>query len=387
MKSVAFMHPEKLTKSLKSASRDLGFDLTAATPAVAPTGAGYLTGWIEAGYAGEMLYISERKDAYAHPRYVMDGVVSLLVLGMNYQTVAPADSSPGKGRIARYAWGKTDYHDLVHQKLKQLCKFASSFDEDVKVRGVVDTAPILEREFAELAGIGWRAKNTMVINRDIGSWFFLAVLLINKPLVYDSAFEVDHCGTCTACLDACPTNAFPEPRVLDATKCISYLTIEHRSPIPLELRPQMGDWILGCDICQDVCPWNNKAARSEGSTFMPTDDQNPMDLIGLFDLDDEEFRARFRKTPLWRPKRRGILRNAAIALGNSCCQEAIPALGKGLNDEEPLIRGASAWALGRFDSARSIALLSSRQTIETDADVLEEIKFALAELEGGSPIN
>ena len=187
---------------------------------------------------------------------------------------------------------------------------------EARVRGVVDTAPLLEREFAQLAGLGWVGKNTLLINRHEGSWFFLAALLTDIELVYDASQETDHCGICRACLDACPTAAFPRPYVLDASRCISYLTIELRDAVPDELRPGIGEWVFGCDICQDVCPWNSRSPVSQHAEFLPVGDRNPIDLIGLFDLDEAAFRERFRHTPLWRPRRRGILRNAAIVLGN-----------------------------------------------------------------------
>lgn len=374
------MNPIELTQSLKSEAHRLGFQLTGACPAVSPQGFEQFVDWIENGYAGEMHYLEERQSAYGHPSSVMPGVTSLLMLGMNYQTETPKDSVPGTGRIARYAWGDADYHDIVHKKLKQLKKFVNELDESIKIRGVVDTAPLLEREFAQLAGIGWRAKNTLLINKHAGSWFFLAALLLNVPLDYDSPAQIDHCGTCTACLDACPTDAFVGPNVLDATKCISYLTIEHRSSIPKPLRPQMDDWILGCDICQEVCPWNRKSPLGDETGFAPVAGHNPIDLPALFRLSDDQFRARFRKTPLWRPKRRGILRNAAIAMGNHPDQTNVDALGRGLEDQEPLVRGACAWALGQHGKYVAADSLAVALESETDEEVRQEIEEAIAQL-------
>lgn len=374
------MTAAQLTQSLQTEARRLGFEMMGVCPAVTPTGFHQFSQWLDAGYAGEMSYLTDRKSAYEHPQHVMSGVTSLLLLGMNYQTTHPQPVPPGMGRIARYAWGRDDYHELIHERLKQLKKFAVSLDANMKVRGVVDTAPLLEREFAQLAGIGWRAKNTMLINREHGSWFFLAALLLNVSLDYDQPFENDHCGTCRACLDACPTQAFPQPGVLDSTKCISYLTIEHRTAIPIEFRKAIGDWILGCDICQEVCPWNNKATISSEPAFAPLDGQNPINLRELFSYDDEMFRARFRKTPLWRPKRRGILRNAAIVLGNQPENENLRPLERGLHDQEVLVRGASAWALGRHSSNQAKPLLSARLQVESDPDVRCEIDGALNDL-------
>lgn len=371
------MKPAKLTQSLKSEAKRLGFELVGACPAVSPVGFDRFVDWLDHGYAGEMHYLEDRQTAYQHPDSVLPGVISILMLGMNYQTQMPAPSQAGTGRIARYAWGTADYHDVIHDRLKQLKQFVHSLDETINVRGVVDTAPLLEREFAALAGIGWKAKNTLLINRPAGSWFFLAALLLDAPLEYDSPVDTDHCGTCTACLDACPTHAFVGPNVLDATKCISYLTIEHRTAIPLELRPLMDDWILGCDVCQEVCPWNRKSPLSNEVAFEPLEAHNPLDLRSLFTLTDEQFRTRFRKTPLWRPKRRGILRNAAIALGNHPDGGNIDALSRGLVDPEPLVRGAAAWALGQHGQYITSELLDSQLACESDGEVRREIDAAI----------
>jgi epoxyqueuosine reductase len=367
----------QLTHSLKTEAMRQGFALAGACPAVTPTGFQHFLQWLDAGYAGEMDYLGRRQHAYEHPDHVMSGTTSLLMLGMNYQTEIPqanlpTEASSGLGRIARYAWGTMDYHDLVHQRLRELIKYAKTLDATLELRGVVDTAPLLEREFAQLAGLGWLAKNTMLINRGNGSWFFTAALLLNRELEYDQPLTTNHCGTCTACLTACPTAAFPSPGVLDATRCISYLTIEHRGPIPLELRPGMGDWILGCDICQEVCPWNRKAPISDEIAFTPISGHNPIDLRALFSLTDETFRQRFRKTPLWRPKRRGMLRNAAIALGNNPSTANLAALELGLHDSEPLVRGACVWALRQHQCSAVDEMLRIRLTVETDETVRDE---------------
>jgi epoxyqueuosine reductase len=244
-------------------------------------------------------------------------------------------------------------------------------------RGVVDTAPLLEREFAQLAGLGWVGKNTLLLNRHAGSYFFLAALLTDVVLEYDAPHAADHCGSCTACLDACPTAAFPQAYVLDASQCISYLTIELKEQMPAELRTGVGDWLFGCDVCQEVCPWNRFAPLSREAEFAPVDPMNPVQLAELFDLDENDFRRRFRKTPLWRPHRRGLLRNAAIVLGNQRPQAAMPALVKGLNDEETVVRGACAWALGQIGGEAARAALASQLRAETDPDVLSEIRSAL----------
>jgi epoxyqueuosine reductase len=371
---------DELTAQLKRAAVDLGFSLTGVAPAVTPPGAAGLDDWLAAGYAGQMHYLAERRDAYDHPRHVLDGARSVVMLSMEYRSAEPEPAGQGQGRISRYAWGPTDYHELIRDRLHDLADQLRVSRPNALVRGIVDTAPLLEREFAQLAGLGWIGKHTLLLNRVRGSWFFLAALVTDLELTYDATHETDHCGTCRACLDACPTNAFPQPYVLDATRCISYLTIELKEATPEELRAGIGDWVFGCDVCQEVCPWNGHAKPIPQAMFAPLADSNPIDLTQLFELDDEAFRARFRHTPLWRPKRRGILRNAAIVLGNRPTNVAIPALIRGLNDNESLVRGASAWALGHYDNASAAAALRKRHAIETDAEVRREIDAALARL-------
>ncbi|MCA9121991.1 MAG: tRNA epoxyqueuosine(34) reductase QueG [Planctomycetaceae bacterium] len=342
------MDPKQLTERLKNAARDLGFDLVGVCPAVTPPGFNRYREWLAAGFAGEMHYLVERESAYEHPSSILEGVRSVVMLAMNYNHQTPIAAQPGEGRVSRYAWGEADYHDVIHGRLKQLTRLVRDWDPTASVRGVIDTAPLLEREFAQLAGLGWIGKNTLLINKSFGSWFFLAAVLTDLTLVYDAPHQTDHCGTCRACLDACPTDAFPQAYVLDATKCISYLTIELRDQIPESMRAGIGDWVFGCDVCQDVCPWNNRVPPSKESTFRAREEQNPLSLAELFYLTDEQFRARFRKTPLWRPKRRGILRNAAIVLGNQRATVAIAALTHGLDDPEPLVQEACHWALERI---------------------------------------
>jgi len=211
------------------------------------------------------------------------------------------------------------------------------------------------------------AKNTLLLNKQLGSWFFLAALLTDVELAADVPHATDHCGTCRACLDACPTGAFVDEYVLDARRCISYLTIELRDSIPLDLRSGMGEWLFGCDVCQDVCPWNHRAPLANEPAFLPAEKMNPIDLAALFELDDASFRARFRHTPLWRAKRRGVLRNAAIVLGNGLKESALPALVRGLNDLEPLVRAACAWALGQFNSTAAAIALQYRQAGKSTA--------------------
>ncbi len=356
----------------------MGFSAVGICPAVTPTGLHRFHDWLDAGYAGQMQYLEDRRDAYAHPKHVMDGVQSIVMLALNYKSEPIPPLAAGQGRVSRYAFGELDYHDWIHARLKQFKKTIATWQPEASVRGVVDTAPLLEREFAQLAGLGWIGKNTMLLNKQLGSLFFLAAILIDQPLVYDDPHDASHCGTCTACLTACPTDAFPKPGVLDATRCISYLTIELRDEIPAELRPGMHDWVFGCDVCQDVCPWNNKAPASDHAAFYPANDRAPLQLRSLFTMSDDDFRDRFRKTPLWRTKRRGVVRNAAIVLGNQPHADNIAPLSQGLNDEEWLIRGASAWALGQHAVPAAAAHLTARQQREENEHVLREIAHALA---------
>ena len=367
----------RLTAELKAEARALGFELSGACPAVAPDGLSDFARWIDAGYGGQMHYLPDRLDAYGHPDAVLDGVKSLLMLGRVYRTVEPSPVTPGSGRVSRYSWGR-DYHDRIHDDLRLLGETLYAAVPTARVRGVVDTAPLLEREFAQRAGLGWIGKNSLLLNRQAGSWFFLAALLTDVELDYDSPEEADHCGSCTACLDACPTDAFVAPYVLDSRRCISYLTIELREAVPDSLREGIGDWVFGCDVCQDVCPWNHHAPSCDDADFTPRSETDPLPLAPLFDLDEAAFRHRFRGSPLWRARRRGLLRNAAINLGNRPTVAGEKALAKGLTDEEPLVRGAAAWALGRYGSATAAALLAAQLDKEQDAEVRAEIDGALA---------
>jgi epoxyqueuosine reductase len=330
-----------ITAALKAQAHRLGFELVGIAPAVTPTGIHEFLDWVERGYAGQMTYLERRGEAYAHPKHVLDGVRSVVMLGINYNTQAPVqrengrrveavtDHQPGKdngaqapARIARYALGSADYHDVIRDKLRELAAFLLHESPGATARGVVDTAPLLERDFARLAGLGWFGKNTMLINKRLGSWFFLAALLVDIELEYDATHTASHCGTCTRCLDACPTQAFVEPYVLDARRCISYLTIEHRGPIPKELHAGMGNWLFGCDICQEVCPWNRKAPISTEPAFELQSDLQAVDAGELLSLTEAEFRERFGHTALARPGREGLVRNAAIVAANAATASA-----------------------------------------------------------------
>jgi epoxyqueuosine reductase len=341
------MGPEDLTARLKAEARRLGFDLAGATAAVVPPRLGAFRQWLADGFAGEMQYIPRRAAAYEHPKHVLDGASSLLMLAIAYRTEDPVEPAAGQGRIARYAWG-TDYHDLVRKRLHALADFHRELTPVAAVRGVVDTAPLLEREFAALAGLGWVGKNTLLLNRQLGSWFLLAALLTSETLVYDGPLTAGHCGTCRACIDACPTGAIVEPYRLDARKCISCLTIELGGPIPPQQREWIGPRIFGCDICQDVCPFNRRPSPTAEPAFWPRPNSNPVDLAELLRMDDAAFGERFRGSPVLRAERRGLLCQAAYALGNRPDRRAAPALVEGLRDADAAVCEACAWALARY---------------------------------------
>ena len=372
---------KELTDQLKSEARRLGFQLGGVTRAAAPPRLAQLHRWLDAGFAGQMHYLEKRRDAYAHPTHILDGCRSVLMLAMPYLTDAAqkniTDPQKTEGKVARYATGSNDYHDVIHEALKQLKRWLVARHPQTHVRGVVDTAPLLEREFAQLAGLGWIGKNTLLLNKQWGSYFFLAALLTDLDLAVDAPTTSAHCGTCTACLDACPTKAFVAPYVLDARKCISYLSIEHRGVVDPSLAKQFDHWAFGCDVCQEVCPWNRKARVGNEPSFAPTDGLDTLDIVATLLIDEPEFRRRYRKTPLWRSKRRGIVRNAALLAGTHRLRSAYAPLCQLLHDEEPILRAAAAWAIGRIQMNDWRGRLQTQLEREDDPIVKREITRAL----------
>ena len=374
-------------EELRRESVRVGFSRLGIAPAGPPPRRELVRQWLDQGFAGVMReWFEHQEPLRADPENLLPGVRSVIMLATDHATSADGTADvggagEGSGRVARYAWG-ADYHDLLRSRVNMLGAWLEARVPGCRTRGVVDSAPLAEREFAWLAGLGWFGKNTMLIDPRAGSFFFLTALLTDLELPPDTPVEVDHCGTCTACLDACPTGAFVEPRVLDASRCISALSIEDHGPIAADLRPGMQDWIFGCDICQEVCPWNRHAPGSTEPTFQPSDGLPTPSLAALLGLDTEAFRQRFKGSPLRRAKRRGLLRSAAIALGNRPHAPSFDALAAALADEEPVVRGAAAWALGRWRHAdvvaeRARAALIGRIEIENDADVRAEIERAL----------
>jgi epoxyqueuosine reductase len=350
---------EPLEERLKRQAHALGFELVGIAAASAADGFERLRDWLAHGFAGRMDYLPRHAAARRHPASILPEVRSVVMVGMSYnspedrgQRTEDSASGPG-GRVARYARG-ADYHDVLRARLKRLLAWLQGERPDCRGRAVVDTAPLLERDYARRAGLGWFGKNTMLLNRRQGSYFFLGALLVDCDLAADAPHETSHCGTCTACLDACPTDAFPAPGVLDARRCISYLTIELRGPVPEELRARLGDWVFGCDVCQEVCPWNRKAPAGAEPALAPRPELEALDLLEVLGLSEEEFRRRFAGTALTRPRRAGLLRNAALVLGNTAGPEALPALRRALADPEPLVREAAAWAIDRIEERQDI---------------------------------
>ena len=309
--SIAAQHRSTLEARIKEHARSLGFDPVGITGLGAVESHSMFADWLERGYAGEMGYLERGAEKRRDTRLPFPGVRSAVVVGLDYGGKQPA------GTVARYARGD-DYHDVMLRRLEALHHWISGeVGAEVHGKAYVDTGPILERDLAQRAGLGWIGKNTMLLNPTRGSFFFLGSLLLDLELEPDAPFDADRCGSCTRCLEACPTEAFVEPRVLDARRCISYLTIEHRSDIAEELRPLMGDLLYGCDICQDVCPWNHKFASVLGDPELaPRGENVSPDPRQLLALTDDAFRARFRGSPIKRAKRAGLARNASIALAN-----------------------------------------------------------------------
>jgi epoxyqueuosine reductase len=317
-----------LTQRIKNKAYALGFDLVGVAR-LAPSAYGDSFGfWLAQGYAGEMAYlarpgaVAKRRDPRLNlSETCLTGACSVVVVALNYYQAAPELGASGeeskRGRVARYAWGD-DYHALMWARLDELAAFvAAAVGHPVAHRRYVDTGPLLERELAVSAGLGWFGKNTMLINPRLGSWLFLGELLLDLELEFDAPFGADRCGTCTRCIDACPTGCILPDRFVDASRCISYLTIElKRAEMPEQLRPMVGDWIFGCDVCQEVCPWNRFAQATGESAFLSRPDMPRLDLAEMLALDDEQFRRLFKDSAILRAKRRGLQRNAAVVLEN-----------------------------------------------------------------------
>jgi epoxyqueuosine reductase len=395
-----------LTRAVKAEARRLGFDLVGVTTPDPPPHVDVFQRWLEAGRHGQMAYLeSERsRQRRSDPRQILPECRSILALAARYPPSSPnigrgrgdaggvvraADAQTGPdltGRVAAYAWG-ADYHDVLVERLRALVEFIEvQVGRSVPNRCYTDTGPLLERDLAQRAGLGWIGKNTCLIHPDMGSFFLLAEILLGLELEPDPPFTADRCGSCTRCLEACPTACILPDRTLDARRCISYLTIELKGPIPADQRPQVEDWVFGCDICQQVCPWNLRfAASPDAPPAIPSLAARPglpqPDLVEELTLTPQAFNRKFKGSPLRRARRRGYLRNVAVALGNRRDPRAVPALAKSLaEDPEPLVRLHAAWALGQIGGEPARRALLEAKGSEVDASVLVEIDHVLERL-------
>ncbi len=369
-----------LTYRLKEQARQIGFSVVGIVSAQPARRLDAYLHWIAQEMHGKMGYMA-RPDRVARRQnlqVILPGVQSVVCVGLDYFTMRLPEQvaqDPSRGRISNYAWG-VDYHDVMTPRLEVLAAWLQAeTGQPVPQRVYVDTGAILERDHAEGAGLGFTGKNTMLIQPRRGSWFFLGELLTTLPLAYDTMRQpLPACGSCRRCLDACPTNAFPEPYVLDARRCISYLTIENKGWIPQALRPLMGNWIYGCDVCQDVCPFNRFAQPTTEQAFAPVNwDAAAPPLLEVLALDEAGFAERFARSPIKRIKRRGLLRNACVAAGNWGSETAVPALIPLLSDPEPLLRGHAAWALRQIGGRTAETAVAHALSQETDPQVRLEL--------------
>jgi epoxyqueuosine reductase len=376
-----------LTTRLHERAHDLGFDLVGVAPAHPTPYLDAYHSWIARGYHGEMGYMArpDRVERRQAPDIVVPGVRSVICVGLNYYPgalPAPVERDPSRGLVSNYAWG-VDYHDLMVPRLEQLAAFIAA-EVGAKTghraahRAYVDTGPVLERAYANQAGLGFIGKNTCLIHPDKGSWLFLGEILVDVELDPTAELSGVSCGTCRRCLDVCPTGALVAPYVLDARRCISYLTIELKGLIPPKLRPLMGNWIYGCDVCQAVCPWQRFAQPTADRSFWAAGpDRAAPALLDLVEMDEEAFRRRYRDSPVFRIGRARLLRNVAVALGNWGSGQAVPALVRTLTDVEPLVRGHAAWALGAIGGPEVRSALKGALRSEPDPWVQHEMQMAV----------
>jgi epoxyqueuosine reductase len=361
----------RLTDAVKRAAADAGFDFAGIAPAIDPPELQHFPEWIADGHAGEMKYMEARDEQGNLKRASLQRVApwarSVVVCAINYNTAHPYSTQTqdsDRGWISRYAWSREDYHDAVMRRLKQVeiaVWGGHSCPPNLTTRSYVDTGPVVERVYAKYAGVGWIGKNTCVINQKKGSWLFLGVILTSLEIAPDLPAP-DRCGTCTRCIEACPTDAILAPYQLDSNKCISYLTIEKRGTIPEDLREGMGRHVFGCDICQDVCPWNRKAPASTEPEFEPRPGLVNPALEWLGEISEDEFRKSFRGSPIRRTKRSGLRRNAAIAMGNSKDRKFLPILDKLAADEDQSVSESARWA-----SKRLLAILETAEECPEEA--------------------
>lgn len=373
----------------KTAIRDralmLGFDAVGFAPAVSTDAAkAGLAAFLQAGMHGDMGWLDAHADRRSDPKTLWPDAKTVIAVAMSYAPATnPLDgpNDPHRGDISVYARTVRDYHDVLKGRLKQLAHWTHA-TQGLGVKVFVDTAPVLEKHLAERAGLGWQGKHTNVVSQSLGNWFFLGEMFVDADLAPDAP-ETDHCGSCRNCLDACPTNAFPSPYRLDARRCVSYLTIEHKGHIPRDLRPGIGQRIYGCDDCLAVCPWNKFAVRPSVSALWPRAELAAPMLAELAALDDAEFRQVFAGSPIKRTGRDRFVRNVLIAIGNSGAADLAPTAEHLTADASPLVRVAAIWALGRLAPARAASLAAGRRPAEPDPDVSAEWALLL----GGDDAN
>jgi epoxyqueuosine reductase len=377
------MHPRAAADLLKSWALEAGFD-RAGVADLAPLEHGEaLVRWLERGDQAGMEYLGRRLETRLDPSQVFPGARSVLCVALQYHPLykedgerQPEPSGDLWRRVARYARGK-DYHDVMGARLQALEDRIREAFPGCETRRYVDTGPVLERELAARAGMGAVGKNTMLLHPEGGSWFLLGEIFLSLDLAPDRSF-IDLCGSCTRCLDACPTGALAEPYRLDSNRCISYWTIEHRGPLPPEARRMVGGWVFGCDVCQEVCPWNAEPAGATHPEMELPPERGELTLARLLGLSREEYVERFRGSPMKRARLAGLQRNAAVAMGNRRESRHVVPLVEALRKGEPTVRGHAAWALGRIGGEEALAALEAALAAERDAGVLDEIRTALA---------
>ena len=332
---------------IKQKARSLGFDLAGVAPLGPFPEAVFYPKWLENGYAGDMQYLERQKAAKMEPRSVLPGARSVIVCAMNYNGAQPHTRYDRlRAWISRYAWGE-DYHDTVKEKLLELAAWIER-NSPLRTRAYVDTGPLLERVFAKYAGVGWFGKNTCIINQKIGSWLFLGCIVTDLEMPYDTPVP-DRCGTCTRCIDSCPTGAILEPYVLDSRKCIAYTTIELRGEIPEKDRAGIGHHLFGCDICQDVCPWNRRAPHSSNPAFEPKEGLFWPAIDRLLDMDEAEWKRMIRGTAMKRAKIKGLVRNLMVVAGNSGSREYLSRLRRFLKHDDEHVRSHAQWAIDKIE--------------------------------------
>ena len=378
-----------LTERICAEARDLGFDLAGIAPAYPVPHLTAYHAWLDQGYHGEMGYLArpDRVERRKDPARIIPGARSVICVGLNYYPGALPDDfghDPSRGLISNYAWG-LDYHDLMVPRLEKLAAFVgkvgSEAGQRVTHRVYVDTGPVLERAYAAKAGLGVIGKNTCLIHPRIGSWLFLGEILLDLELDPTPERASVDCGTCRRCMDACPTGALVAPHVMDARRCISYLTIELKGPIPHELRPLVSNWIYGCDVCQAVCPWQGFARSTQERSFHAAwSDRAAPVLSDFVDMNEETFRQHYKGTAILRIGRHRLLRNAMVALGNWKDSQAAPMLARALSDADPLVRGHAAWALGRIGGQTVRKTLQHALPGERVPYVQQEIQRAVSAL-------